>query len=347
MVMARPSGQVRWPAASSRYAKSCHRTSRFGLYFQSNSLISSVIVDTQQLLTFDRIVREGSFSRAALSLGLAQPTVSARVQALEQAVGGSLFERRGRSVALTDLGASFLPYARRALDVLDAGVEAARQARVGERGQGSIGVLESLSGSFLGPILAGFHASHPDVDLLARAGRQAPLVELLLDGVIGLALLATPLPAPLESEVEVLLRLQEPVVLVAAPSHPLARRATVDQEAVLALSQPFLLLRWWVTLPPALERLARRARPAIDLPMDTGRQMGSRGGGGGFFPRVPVWGGDGGGHLVSVPVADLGPLERSSVLVRRSNTTGRSAASERLVQAIRERAAALGILIPD
>ena len=52
---------------------------------------------------------------------------------------------------LTDLGASFLPFARRALEVLDAGVDAARQAQVGQRGQVSIGVLESLSGSFLGP----------------------------------------------------------------------------------------------------------------------------------------------------------------------------------------------------
>ena len=80
-------------------------------------------MDTDQLRTFERIVREGSFSRAAWSLDLAQPTVSARVHALEQAVGGPLFARSGRGVVLTDLGASFLPFARRALEVLDAGVE--------------------------------------------------------------------------------------------------------------------------------------------------------------------------------------------------------------------------------
>src|SRR4051794_25210598 len=96
-------------------------------------------VDTDQLVTFERIVREGSFSRAAWALDLAQPTVSARIRALEQAVGGPLFARSGRSVALTDLGASFLPYARRAIEVLDTGVEAARQAQVGQRGRVSIG----------------------------------------------------------------------------------------------------------------------------------------------------------------------------------------------------------------
>ncbi|MGE3272326.1 MAG: LysR family transcriptional regulator, partial [Chloroflexota bacterium] len=53
-------------------------------------------MDTDQLRTFERIVREGSFSRAAWSLDLAQPTVSARMQALEQQVGGPLFARSGR-----------------------------------------------------------------------------------------------------------------------------------------------------------------------------------------------------------------------------------------------------------
>src|SRR3954454_24469596 len=101
-------------------------------------------VDTEQLRTFERIVREGSFSRAAWSLDLAQPTVSARVHALEQIVGGALVARSGRGVVRTDVGASSLPFARRALEVLDAGVESARQAQVGQRGRVSIGVLESL-----------------------------------------------------------------------------------------------------------------------------------------------------------------------------------------------------------
>lgn len=47
-------------------------------------------MDTEQLLTFERIVREGSFSRAAWALALAQPTVSARIHALERSVGGAL-----------------------------------------------------------------------------------------------------------------------------------------------------------------------------------------------------------------------------------------------------------------
>ena len=41
-----------------------------------------------QLVAFDQVVREGSFSRAALSLGIGQPAVSSRIQGLEAALGG-------------------------------------------------------------------------------------------------------------------------------------------------------------------------------------------------------------------------------------------------------------------
>src|SRR5689334_15702431 len=91
-------------------------------------------VDTEQLATFARIVREGSFSRAARALDLAQPTISARIQALEQEVGGPLFTRGGRTVTLTARGESFLPYAQRALAVLSEGIDAARLVESGQRG---------------------------------------------------------------------------------------------------------------------------------------------------------------------------------------------------------------------
>jgi len=305
-------------------------------------------VDTDQLRTFERIVREGSFSRAAWSLDLAQPTVSARVHALEQAIGGALFGRSGRGVVLTDLGASFLPFARRALEVLDAGVESARQARIGQRGRVSIGVLESLSGSFLGPALARFHAAHPEVEVLVRAGRHEQLVELFHDAVVRLALLAWPSHDVLTGDVEVLLTLREPAVLAASPSHPLARLKAssepVDQAAVLALARPFLLLRWWLSLPPAVAGLARRAQPTVDVPMDTGRQMVLSGVGAGFFPWMQVADFVAGGQLVVVQVTDLPPVDRVSALIRRAGAAPLAPAAEALVQAIRERAASLGLI---
>lgn len=253
--------------------------------------------------------------------------------------------RGGRAATLTDLGASFLPYACRALLALEDGVTAARQARAGQRGRVAIGVLESLSGSFLGPALARYHAAHPAVDLLVRAGRHEPLVELLVDGVISLALIAWPCPEAHTAGLEVLLTLREPVVLVAAPAHPLARRAPVDEAAVAAAARPFLLLRWWLDLPPAVERLARRAGPAtIDVPMDTGRQLVISGAGAGFFPWRRVTDLVAAGLMAVVPVLDLPPLERTSALVRRAAAAPLSPAAEALAAAVRQRAEELRLL---
>jgi DNA-binding transcriptional LysR family regulator len=302
-------------------------------------------VDTEQLRAFERIVREGSFSRAAWALGLAQPTISARVQALERAVGGALFVRGGRGATLTDLGASFLPYARRALDVLEAGVEAARQAQAGERGRVTIGVLESLSGGFLGPALAAFHADHPQVDVLVRAGRHEQLMELLQDGVISLALLVWPCADALTAALEPLLRLRERAPLVAAPSHPLARGGAVDEAQLVAEARPFLLLRWWISLPQPVARIAELARPTVDVPMDTGRRMALAGTGAGFFPWMQVADHIGAGALRELPVRGLAPLSRESALVRRA-ATSLSPAAVALVEQIAGRARRLGLVEP-
>lgn len=299
-------------------------------------------MDLEQLATFDRIVREGSFSRAAWALGVAQPTVSARIQALERTVGGPLFRRGGRGVALTDLGLSFLPYARRAIEVLEAGVTAARQAQAGQRGLVTIGVLESLSGSFLGPALASFHAAHPEVDVLVRAGRHELLVELLRDGVIALALLAWPCPESLTLPLEVLLSLRERVPLVAAPQHPLARAPRLEP-GWPALARPFLVMRWWLTLPPALARLAQATRPTIDVPMDTGRQMVLDGVGAGFFPWMQVADAVRAGQLRELAPPDVGPLWRDSALVRRAEGAPLAPAAAALVATLRERAAQVGL----
>jgi len=300
-------------------------------------------MDTEQLIAFERIAREGSFSRAAWVLGLAQPTISMRMRALEEAIGGRLFVRGSRGVILTDLGSSFLPYARRALEVLDAGVAAAREAQAGQRGRVTIGVLESLSGTFLGPVLAQFHAAAPQVEVLVRAGRHEQLMELLLDGVIGMALIAWPCPDTLTTELEVLLALREPVVLVCGPRHPLARQPELTLERAIELADPFLVLRWWLALPDAVERLARQARSVLDVPMDTGRQMVMSGVGVGFFPWMQVADPLDAGQLVLVSVHGMPALLRESALVLRPPATLSPAATV-LVGMLRERASRLQLL---
>src|SRR4051812_49612868 len=84
----------------------------------------------QQLRYVLAAARHGSFSAAAESLYLAQPSLSEQVRRLEEELGVSLFVRVGRGLELTEAGRRFLPQAQRGL----AATEHAREGAAAGRG---------------------------------------------------------------------------------------------------------------------------------------------------------------------------------------------------------------------
>src|SRR2546423_9157439 len=270
-------------------------------------------MDIAQLAAFDRVAREGSFSRAAISLGIGQPAVSSRIQNLEDALGGALF-RRGRSISVTPLGESFLPYARRVLALLHEGVESARMAQVGGRGRIKLGTLGSLSAGLIAPALARFAPTHPQVDCMLRSADHEVLVQMLVDGIVDLALIAWPCPESAAAELAPIFTVQEPVVLVANPEHPLAKRKTVTRDEVANLSRPFFRLRWWPAHHPEITSIAERSGTAMEVPMEIARPLLLRGQGAGFFVRTYLAQDLADGALAESPVPRLGPLTPGSPL---------------------------------
>lgn len=76
------------------------------------------MLDDNKIRAFLAVVEKGSFSAAAVQLGVTQPAVSAQIASLEASLGVQLF-LRGRELALTPSGEAFLPYARRIQDAYD------------------------------------------------------------------------------------------------------------------------------------------------------------------------------------------------------------------------------------
>ncbi|MFL5387277.1 MAG: LysR family transcriptional regulator [Myxococcales bacterium] len=294
-------------------------------------------MDLDQLSTFDKVVREGSFSRAAVALGIGQPAVSSRIQALEEDLGAILLVR-GRRVTLTPTGESFLPYARRALEIVREGADAARLAQTGERGRIRLGALGSLAGGLLGPALAEFMRKNPAIDCTLRSGDHEFLLEMLLDGIVELAMIAWPCGGSLGAELTPLFLFREPVVLVAHPGHELAVRRSVNADDVARLAQPLLQLRWWQKHHPQITRLAQRSSAAMEVPMETGRYLVLNGAGAGFFTRTFIEGDLARKALVEIPVRGLAPLTRTSALVRRKRSTPLTPAAAALIQALRDQA---------
>lgn len=301
-------------------------------------------MNVEQLTAFDRIVREGSFSRAAWSLQIAQPTISARIRTLEEQVGGPLFERTNRAVTLTERGVQFLPFARQALDALRRGLAAAAGGMEGEQGELRVGVLRSVTGGFVAPAVQRYLRAHAVRDCFITESNHWQLVEWLHDGQIELAIVAWPPIGPHIAEMTPLLHFREPMVLLAHRSHPLAGMARVTQEDVARLSNPFFILRWWQVTPETVMQLARRAAQMIDVPTDTGRYLLAKGMGAGFFNRSQTVGELMSPDLVEIRVDDLPPIYRDSALVRLTRNSTLSAAATNFVEQVRKQAAQLDIL---
>ncbi len=301
-------------------------------------------MNIEQLIAFDRIVREGSFSRAAWALQIAQPTVSARLQALEQMVGGPLFVRNNRTVTLTERGVSFLPYARQALDALQKGVDAAESVTQGQRGELRVGVLRSLAGGFIAPVIQQFLLTYPNVSCMVNESNHWQLVEWLHDHRIELGIVAWPPIGPHIAEMTPLLHFQERVVVLAHRDHPLARLKRVTQADMARLSNPLILMRWWQVTPETVTQLTQRAKRAIDVPTDTGRYLVANGFGVGLFNRGQVVTKLMGHDVIEIDVMDMPPIFRDSALVRLTHHSTLSAAATHFTDIIHDQATRLGLL---
>jgi len=204
-------------------------------YKSNNQFVSqldSLVMELRQLAYFVAVADEGNFTRAAATVHVAQPGVSAQIRHLERELGQDLLDRTGRSVSVTAAGAAVLPYARAAL----AAVAGARQA-VDEltgllRGHVTIGTLTSISSDQvdLPGLLAGFHHDHPAVDVTLTVANSEELVDALRAGRLDLAFIGLGATTPARIDTHILT--SEPLVAVVSLRDPLAATTTITLHAL-------------------------------------------------------------------------------------------------------------------
>lgn len=299
-------------------------------------------MDTDQLAAFERIVREGSFSRAARALNIAQPSISARMQALEREVGGPLFLRSGRKITLTERGENFLPYARRTLAVLAEGVEAAQGLHSTWHGRLTIGTIESLTGGFLASALARYHASHPQVEIFVRTGHSNQVVEMLYDGIIKLGLISWPY---FNSDLAPLLHFREPLVLVVPPGHPFVGRGPISMDDIQRHGKPLLLVQWGPVVNEFLAQIHPQPGDSLELPIHTIRVMLLHGTGIALLTRTLVEDDLAQGRLFEIAISDLPAAFREGMLVQLHSQRKQPAIITDFSDVLREEAGRLCVLM--
>jgi len=127
------------------------------------------------LRAFEAAARHRSFTTAADELSLTPAAISQQVRALENNLGFLLFERLPRGVALTHMGAAYLPPIRQAFD----DISASTAGLFGLKGESSVKLRAPISFSALNlaPRLARFNQEYPDIEVRIGSSLWADEVE--------------------------------------------------------------------------------------------------------------------------------------------------------------------------
>jgi DNA-binding transcriptional LysR family regulator len=198
------------------------------------SIPPALRVGISELETFLTVARLGSFSAAALALNVTQPSITSRVQRLEAALGTRLLIRTTRKVELTKAGRLLHVEADKALAGLRKLVGQLRADAATARNRIVITATQMVAATILPDILRSYRERYPDVDVEVRDLRHKDTLQALAAGDADIGVIhfdgddkrfrSQPL-------------LDEAIVLVVPPSHPLAnkKRASLDDLAAYPL----------------------------------------------------------------------------------------------------------------
>lgn len=145
--------------------------------------------------TFLDLAETRSFHRTSDRLGITQSTVSARVSALEQAVGSRLFDRSRAGTDLTPEGKRFEPHARALRHEWN---EARRRIQIpqGAAHLVRLGIQNDLAAVYLGDWMAGFRAALPSTAFYIEPDYSNQMCADLLTGILDFAVMFSPKPHP-------------------------------------------------------------------------------------------------------------------------------------------------------
>ncbi|MCS4504793.1 LysR substrate-binding domain-containing protein [Arhodomonas aquaeolei] len=146
-------------------------------------------MDLRQLRYFVAIVESGSIKRAAMSLYVAQPSLSQHVRNLEEELGVTLLTRSARGVSPTEAGLELLGYARSILSQLEQAREALRAGSVDPHGSVRLGLPNSVSLVLGVPLVEMAHHELPNVSLRVVESMSGYILDWLRAGQLDLAML--------------------------------------------------------------------------------------------------------------------------------------------------------------
>jgi len=156
-------------------------------------------MNLRQLSYFVAIAEQGSILKAAQTVHVSQPAVSAQIKLLEEELGVQLFERRSAGVLLTPEGRDFLRHAYDILGSVDAALSSMRVHHTDEVGLVAVGIPGSLTSLLTVPLVEAVQKQMSNVQLRVVSGLSGHLHRWVVDGALnfGIVYANTYPPAPI------------------------------------------------------------------------------------------------------------------------------------------------------
>lgn len=190
-------------------------------------------MELRQARYFLAVATHQSFTRAAESLHLSQPSLSVQIAALEEELGARLFDRLGKRVILTQAGEVFHRHAERLLREADQAAQTIRDLAGGRGGRLRVGALSTVNSYLVPPLVSEFRRRFPLVQIHIEALPSAEIARGVTEGRLDLGLCLLPVGS---DRLAVTPLFEERLVLVAPTrDRALPRRVRLRELAHLPL----------------------------------------------------------------------------------------------------------------
>jgi DNA-binding transcriptional LysR family regulator len=217
----------------------------------------------RQLEIFEAIARLGSFTRASEELFLTQPTVSMQMKKLSEMVGVPLIEQVGKKIYLTEDGQELAQATREIFGIMDRFTMTVAERQGLKKGQ--LRLMAITTASYFAPRLLGeFAKLYPGIEVSLRVTNKEQVLASIANNLDDLYLLGQP---PEDMEIESTPIMDNPIIVLAAPDHPLAKEKNISLERLA--QEPWLMREKGSGTRNAIERrfaeLGITVRPRLEL----------------------------------------------------------------------------------
>ena len=182
-------------------------------------------MDVEKLKAFHKVALTGSFTKAAGQLHLTQPAVSQKIQALENILGVTLFDRSGKTVQLTPEGEVLLSYTDRLFELYEEIGSLFSDMTELNTGRLSIGATAVMGTYFMTRAIGRYNRKYPGIEIDLRMGNSLSVVNMIMDGEVDLGFTGWTVDHP---SLHRLLVHREQLVIVSSPDNPLTRNDNVQ-----------------------------------------------------------------------------------------------------------------------